>query len=402
MSSWPTEGGPDGQTSSGWAPIAGLVLAAGGSRRLGTPKQLMLDESGETLVVRAVRTLLAARCTPLVVVTGGEADAVESAVRHALGGRPVRCVHNPAWESGMGTSIARGVGELPHSASAVLIATCDMPDVTVSHLRELVALTTGGRQRVASAYGNPTTPTLGIPAVLPRGDWPTLAALTGDVGARELLRAPGTLSVFLRRGMFDLDTPDDVAAWRARIGRNATNSPAPSIPYRKPSMPTLAQTALADFDHEFANTRRMLERIPEAHLDFTPHEKSWPLGKLAHHLAEFPMFGEVTVTQPGLDFAAPQPPRPPMPTTAEGFVALFDADLARFRAALDAASDASLLETWTMSSGAHVIMAMPRLAVLRGMVISHMIHHRAQLTIYYRMLNVSVPGLYGPSADEAM
>ena len=162
---------------------------------------------------------------------------------------------------------------------------------------------------------------------------------------------------------------------------------------------SLAQTAFADFEHEFANTRRMLERIPEAHLDFTPHAKSWPLRKLARHLTDFGGWGAYTVSHSVLDFAEPQPPAPPMETAAD-FLKAFDEGVAAFRAALPTTTDEQMMETWTMKNGDAVIMAMPRLAVFRGMIISHMIHHRAQLTIYYRLLDVPVPGLYGPSADE--
>jgi uncharacterized damage-inducible protein DinB len=162
---------------------------------------------------------------------------------------------------------------------------------------------------------------------------------------------------------------------------------------------SLVQTALADLEHEMALTRKMLERVPEAHLDFTPHEKSWPLQKLANHLTDFGMWGAVTITTSELDFAQPMP-REDAPTTAAGFVAQFDARLADFKKALATVTDEQLGETWTLRMGAHVIMAEPKLSVLRTTVISHMIHHRAQLTIYYRLLGVPVPGLYGPSADE--
>ncbi len=165
-------------------------------------------------------------------------------------------------------------------------------------------------------------------------------------------------------------------------------------------MSKIAEAALADLDHEIGLTRRMLERVPAAHLDFTPHKKSWTLQKLANHLTDFGMWGEMTLTTEVLDFAHPMPPGPPAPTTAEGFVAQFDERMARFKAALAAASDEQMMGTWTMRNGETVIMAMPRVAVLRGMVVNHMIHHRAQLTIYYRLLDVPVPGLYGPSADE--
>ncbi len=165
-------------------------------------------------------------------------------------------------------------------------------------------------------------------------------------------------------------------------------------------MSTTSQTALGDLDHEVAQTRRVLERVPADHLDFSPHAKSWPLGKLVNHLTDFPMWGTMTLQTPGIDIGAPFPPMPPTPTTAAGFVAQFDERMTVFRAALAEATDAQLMETWTMRNGEAVIMAMPRVAVLRGFIISHMIHHRAQLTIYYRLLDVPVPGLYGPSADE--
>jgi CTP:molybdopterin cytidylyltransferase MocA/uncharacterized damage-inducible protein DinB len=376
--------------------VAGVLLAAGGSRRLGSPKQL-LKTNGVTLVERAARQLLDAGCAPVVVVVGAEAAAVRDAV--AL--LPVICVENTAWERGMGTSIAEAVIHLNDvrfaQATAVLIATCDMPTVTAAHLGELLSTAEPGDRRVASAYAGPDgAPVRGIPAVLPRADWPDLAALDGDQGARVLLRDTLTLTVSLRQGNFDLDTPADVAAWRSADGVESTD---PTPPPPSPNM-SLVHTALADLDHEMANTRKMLERIPEGHLDFTPHEKSWPLGKLANHLTDFGMWGEMTITTSELDFEQPMPPRPPTPTTAAGFVAQFDAGLEAFRTALATVTDEQLMETWTMRSGAHVIMAMPKLGVLRGMVISHMIHHRAQLTMYYRLLNVPVPGLYGPSADE--
>ena len=376
--------------------VAGVLLAAGGSRRLGSPKQL-LTMNGVTLVERAARQLLDAGCTPVLVVLGAHA----SQIRDAVAILPVTCIENVHWERGMGTSIACAVTALSEGlgahAAAVVIATCDMPMVTVDHLRSLVATSGQGDRRVASAYPGPDgAPVRGIPAVLPRADWPALAALDGDQGARFLLRDKETLTVSLRRGNFDIDTPADVAAWRAATSVSPPHSHSPFAP----APMSLAHTALADLEHEMANTRKMLERIPEAHLDFTPHEKSWTLSKLANHLTDFGMFGAVTITTSELDFAQPQPPRAPTPTTAAGFVAQFDAELDGLRKALAAVTDEQLMETWTMRSGAHVISAMPRLAVLRGMVISHMIHHRAQLTIYYRLLGVPVPALYGPSADE--
>ena len=135
----------------------------------------------------------------------------------------VTCVENEHWERGMGTSIAAAVTalhdvRLAHT-SAVLIATCDMPTVTVEHLQSLLAMSQQGTQRVASEYSGPDgAPVRGIPATLPRADWPALAALDGDQGARGLLRDIGTLTVSLPSGHFDLDTPSDVAAWRITGG----------------------------------------------------------------------------------------------------------------------------------------------------------------------------------------
>ncbi|QJR37558.1 DinB family protein [Gemmatimonas groenlandica] len=375
--------------------VAGVLLAAGGSRRLGSPKQL-LKMNGVTLVEHAARQLLEAGCSPVLVIVGAES----ADVRDAVSILPVHCIENVQWQRGMGTSISCAVAELNDvrfaGIPAALIATCDMPTVSVEHLQSLITTSNGGAGRVASEYaGADGSAVRGIPAVLPRADWTALAALDGDQGARGLLRDNATLTVSLRSGSFDLDTPADVAAWRAASGV----SPEHFRPPLPPPPMSLVQSALSDLDHEMAQTRKMLERVPEAHLDFTPHPKSWPLQKLANHLTDFGIWGTVTITTSELDFAEPTP-RSEVPTTAAGFVAQFDARLADFKAALATVTDEQLGETWTLRMGPQVLMAMPKLSVLRTSVISHMIHHRAQLTIYYRLLGVPVPGLYGPSADE--
>lgn len=162
---------------------------------------------------------------------------------------------------------------------------------------------------------------------------------------------------------------------------------------------SMVQAGLADLQHELASTRRLLERIPEGQLDYTPHPKSWPLGKLAAHLVNVPMWGIITMQTETLAFDAPMAPTTEPTTTAE-FLALWDRQVAELTQLLDAADDATMQVVWTGTAGGKPVLQMPRIAVFRGMILNHMIHHRAQLTMYYRMLDVPVPPLYGPTADE--
>lgn len=196
--------------------VAGVVLAAGASTRLGQPKQLLRHDTGDPLVVVAARQLLDAGCTPVLVVTGGAHDDVARAVDPL----EVPVLFNEDWSEGMGSSIRAAIRWMTQQDAPMLgtvIAACDMPSVTVDHIRALVLESADGRHRVASSYaGSEGAVVRGIPAVLPRADWPALAALSGDRGARALLQAPDTRIVQLEEGAFDLDTPEDVHRWRAR------------------------------------------------------------------------------------------------------------------------------------------------------------------------------------------
>lgn len=165
-------------------------------------------------------------------------------------------------------------------------------------------------------------------------------------------------------------------------------------------MSKIADLVLADLDHELSNTRRMLERVPSDKLDYTPHEKSFSLGRLANHITDMPALGLSVVTLPSFAFDAPRAAVTPA-TTPEQFVARWDERVAALREALGKASDEDLKAVWKATAGPRTVVEAPRIAVLRGMVLSHMIHHRAQLTVYYRINGVPLPGLYGPSADEA-
>ncbi len=165
-------------------------------------------------------------------------------------------------------------------------------------------------------------------------------------------------------------------------------------------MSSSVSKALSDLDHEFANTRRMLERVPFDRFDFKLHDKSWPLGKLALHLTDLPALGTSVLTTPAFDFAAQRRPETAVTDTA-GLLGRWDKHAAAFKAHLETATDSDLLTVWTATAGDRTVMQMPRIAVLRSMILNHMVHHRAQLTIYFRLAGIPVPGLYGPSADEA-
>jgi len=161
---------------------------------------------------------------------------------------------------------------------------------------------------------------------------------------------------------------------------------------------TISSTLLPEFDQEMANLRKTLERVPEEKLDWKPHPRSNTMGWLATHLANLPSWTVFTMGQDKLEIG-PDYREPEAKTTAE-LVALFDKNLANARQALASASDEQFLANWELWSRGKQIFSMPRIAVIRGMILNHMIHHRAQLTVYFRLNDVPVPALYGPSADE--
>ena len=161
---------------------------------------------------------------------------------------------------------------------------------------------------------------------------------------------------------------------------------------------TIAETLLPEFDQEMAGLRKILERVPDGKSDWKPHEKSMPLARLATHLAELPAWTTNCVTKDGLEFNPPY--KPTILHTTQERLALFDMYLKEARAALAAAKDSEWQKTWTMKFSGKVVFALPRSAVYRSSAMNHMIHHRAQLGVYLRLLGVPLPFLYGPTADE--
>jgi uncharacterized damage-inducible protein DinB len=160
---------------------------------------------------------------------------------------------------------------------------------------------------------------------------------------------------------------------------------------------------MPEFDHEMANTRRVLERVPDDRLDWRPHPKSWTMGALATHLATLPNWTVETINRSELDVApeGKPPERPAEAKSRQELLDRFDGHLAAARKALSGVSDATMFEPWTLLAGGKQVMSLPRAVVLRSFVLSHMIHHRAQLGVYLRLNDIPVPAIYGPSADEA-
>ncbi|HEY9285297.1 MAG TPA: DinB family protein [Pyrinomonadaceae bacterium] len=166
---------------------------------------------------------------------------------------------------------------------------------------------------------------------------------------------------------------------------------------------SIAQTLLPEFDHEMQTTRAVLARVPEADADWRPHPKSMTLGQLASHVTNIVRWGGATFELEVLDLASPDAAQfaPPKFETTEKLVERFDANVAETRAALSAAADEEMGVVWTLKSGAQTILAMPRAATYRSFMMSHLIHHRGQLSVYLRLRDVPLPPIYGPTADES-
>jgi len=173
-------------------------------------------------------------------------------------------------------------------------------------------------------------------------------------------------------------------------------------PFRKETLMTIGQSMLGEFDQEMQNTRKVLERCPDDRWNWKPHEKSGTLGWLAGHVATMVGWIPFTLKTEELDYAPVGGPsfQPPKIDNRKELLAEFDKNVSESRAALGAVSDADMMKNWKLLAGGKEIFTLPRVACIRGMCLNHLIHHRAQLTVYFRLLGVPVPGLYGPSADE--
>jgi len=158
---------------------------------------------------------------------------------------------------------------------------------------------------------------------------------------------------------------------------------------------------LAEFDHEMAVTRRFLERCPTV-FDWTPHPRSFTLGDLATHLARLPHWGEWILSKESFDLVLNHTPQAPPPTALAGVLEMFDRNVNTVRAQLAASSDAELAAPWSLLRNGETVMTLPRLSAFKTFIVNHTIHHRGQLSVYLRLLDVPLPAMYGPSADETM
>ena len=165
---------------------------------------------------------------------------------------------------------------------------------------------------------------------------------------------------------------------------------------------SIAQSILPEFEQEMAGTRKTIERVPDDKFDWKAHPKSNTVGWVVSHLVEIPGWVEGTLTQDAWDLSPPggEPYRTPAVAGRQQALELFDANVAAAKAALAKTSDAEFAKDWSLLMNGQTIFTMPRLAVIRTFVLNHSIHHRAILTVYLRLNDLPVPGLYGPSGDE--
>jgi uncharacterized damage-inducible protein DinB len=160
---------------------------------------------------------------------------------------------------------------------------------------------------------------------------------------------------------------------------------------------TLAEAFAAELAREAATTRRVLERVPEEHLAWRPHAKSMSLGQLAYHIAALPQ-GIARLLTP----ATAEVPSVPLPenTPVAEILSTFDQSLTIATEKLLAWGDDGLRETWRMTRAGETLLESPRVGMVRSLMFNHWYHHRGQLTVYLRLLDVALPSIYGPTADE--
>ncbi len=168
-----------------------------------------------------------------------------------------------------------------------------------------------------------------------------------------------------------------------------------------PSQMPIADLLLPEFDHETATTRALLERVPEASADWTPHARSRSLGELAMHIANIPIWASITLERREFDTNPPEGPAittPPFESSRQ-LLRTYDVNVQAARALLARTTDGEFLAQWTLKNAGKNLFSLPRVAAFRSFILNHAVHHRGQLSVYLRMLDVPIPNIYGPTAD---
>jgi uncharacterized damage-inducible protein DinB len=160
---------------------------------------------------------------------------------------------------------------------------------------------------------------------------------------------------------------------------------------------TFSETYLPEFDHEMTNTRTIVDCVPEDKLAWKPHAKSMSLGTLAGHISDLVGWAGMVIGQDKLEMTPGTVPK--APATKAQLMESLEKNIAASREAIAGATDEHLANNWAFLYGGQPIFSMPRTQVLRSVVMNHVIHHRGQLSVYLRLLDVKIPGMYGPSAD---
>jgi uncharacterized damage-inducible protein DinB len=164
---------------------------------------------------------------------------------------------------------------------------------------------------------------------------------------------------------------------------------------------TIVETILPEFDHETATTRTLLERVPESKAGWKPHAKSMSIGDLAMHIATIPVWASISLERKHFDLNPPDGSRiatPPFESLIH-LLRTYDTNVEAARALLTRATDGEFMVQWTLKSEGKTLYSMPRVAVFRSYVLNHAVHHRGQLSVYLRLLDVPLPNMYGPTAD---
>ncbi len=160
---------------------------------------------------------------------------------------------------------------------------------------------------------------------------------------------------------------------------------------------SMTQAILQEFDNEAKTTRRVLERVPADKFEWQPHPKSMTLGYLALHTAMVPGFICGWACEDETKLTGNKGPNP---VTTADLLAAHDKSVAKMRETMEQLGDAGLMKNWKATAGEQTLFEMPKIALIRSIALNHWYHHRGQLSVYLRLLDVPVPSIYGPSADE--